>query len=142
MDAMLLADRAWSALVRHYAMHRCFVCGKMADDAHHWWFIRSIKKYRWNIKNGVALCRICHQKIELDPRPLYDAIKERDPEKWEWAMQVPPLRQEPIANEAIWFLAKSLQRTARKEGITLDLKLKLAHAAGDKRGRYPGKARS
>jgi hypothetical protein len=59
------ADKLWSLLVRYSFNHRCVLCGKHGTDAHHWRFGRSFLKYRWEINNGVCLCRAHHSQIEV-----------------------------------------------------------------------------
>jgi len=55
-------DELWSKLIRQRAGNKCEYCGKSDGkiDAHH---ILSRRHFsvRWNLENGVALCRYHHQ---------------------------------------------------------------------------------
>jgi hypothetical protein len=57
-------DKYWRWAIQHKYQGRCAVCFKPAVDAHHVvkrsqnWFLR------WDIENGVALCRECHSQAE------------------------------------------------------------------------------
>ncbi len=110
-------DKLWAKLVAHYAQHRCLKCGQVGDDAHHWFYSRSIHKHRWNINNGVFLCRICHQEAERDREGMFKVVEKNAPTKWAWSQKLPPLRSEPINPMAIRCLYASLKRTAVELGV-------------------------
>ena len=57
-------DHIWARIVKMGAGHRCERCGAAdvpwnALEAHHV-FGRRLKSVRWDLANGVALCRQCH----------------------------------------------------------------------------------
>ncbi len=55
-------DRVWALLVKHKAGWKCEVCGKRRKkylNSHHI-FTRQNKSVRWDLKNGIALCPLCH----------------------------------------------------------------------------------
>lgn len=51
-------DRLWSLIVRRG--RRCLVCGQERTDAHHL-IGRGNIRFRWDLKNGVALCPRHHK---------------------------------------------------------------------------------
>lgn len=55
----------WRKSVLIKCNHNCYLCGRYGDenlDCHH--IIRRVKKLtRWNWKNGVCLCRKCHNEL-------------------------------------------------------------------------------
>ncbi len=57
---MKAMDRMWSHLIFATYGNRCVLCGKPAVDSHH--IIRRSKSnaLRYDIKNGVPLCKGCH----------------------------------------------------------------------------------
>jgi len=112
-------DRLWSALVAHYADQRCLMCGRNGCDPHHWLYSRRIHKFRWHIKNGVYLCRQCHQATHRSGEKLLLAIQENLPEHWAWLQEKTPMVSEPITIDGLMFLMESLEKTVGELGITL-----------------------
>jgi hypothetical protein len=111
------ADRVWHKLVAYQFNQRCALCGKPGTDPHHWWFIRSIQQYRWDINNGVYLCRKCHGETEREPDKLLDFIGERYPIMWTWAQTRPPLESHRVSEGHVWDVYMELQRVAIGLGI-------------------------
>lgn len=58
-------DAVWSQNIRNRD-NRCMLCGKYIGEvkkleAHHWILTKNQSaKYRWDLRNGVALCHGCH----------------------------------------------------------------------------------
>ena len=53
-------DKLWSTKVKELAGHKCELCGSTEKlEAHH---VHRCKHYgvRWDLINGVSLCRECH----------------------------------------------------------------------------------
>jgi len=114
-------DKLWSALVAHEFDYRCFMCGQPGADAHHWVYGRNTHKYRWCIKNGIYLCRICHDKARADNgQALETALAKRNPKLIEWRDTRGPLIVEPITTSGMLFLTDSHEREVTKRGITVD----------------------
>ena len=95
--------RLWSEAVRGTAGHRCEYCGikrgdinkndkKTKIDAHHF-YSRNIKDcpLKWDIRNGIAVCPICHKFGELafhrNPIVCYDWLKQNQPDKYQFVME-------------------------------------------------------
>lgn len=53
-------DSLWSRAVRR-KFNRCVICNKGNCDAHHL-VSRKNLQIRWNVRNGITLCRECHTK--------------------------------------------------------------------------------
>jgi 5-methylcytosine-specific restriction endonuclease McrA len=57
-------DKAWSLAVKTRDKFRCRVCLGEGTDAHH--IIHRGQNYgmKWDIENGVCLCRKCHDRAD------------------------------------------------------------------------------
>ena len=57
-------DKAWSLAVKTRDKFRCRVCLREGTDAHH--IIHRGQNYgmKWDIENGVCLCRKCHDRAD------------------------------------------------------------------------------
>jgi hypothetical protein len=60
-------DKIWSESVAYRAKMVCEICGSLGCDAHHL-FKRRYIKTRWDIDNGIWLCRREHIWAENNPR--------------------------------------------------------------------------
>lgn len=76
------ARRLWRLMVFEEFNGRCFLCGRPAHDPHHLIPARHLVG-RFETKNGVALCRLCHGKVH-DDMDIAAEVKERLPEKYEF----------------------------------------------------------
>lgn len=58
------ADNLWKEKAIEVHGDKCFVCGGMADQVHHW--IKKSQSFatRWDIENAVPICHDCHHIIE------------------------------------------------------------------------------
>jgi hypothetical protein len=53
-------DNLWRKAIRKKYHGRCGLCGEQGTEAHH--VVRRAKKVlRWDIRNGVLLCALCHR---------------------------------------------------------------------------------
>lgn len=57
-------DNYWSKAVRYIYHGRCAICMNPAVDAHHVVHRGRNWALRWDVKNGIALCRECHALAE------------------------------------------------------------------------------
>ncbi len=83
MDKM---DALWSKRVLERDFHRCQFCFKAGTDPHHI-FSRKNLSTRWDINNGVCLCRECHDEAHRNPKsahiylatffPVYMELQEK-----------------------------------------------------------------
>jgi len=77
-------DKAFSIAVFRFWGDKCTICGKEATATHHF-MPKSISAYlRYEVKNGVPLCYVCHIvriHSQGDPRALEAIIKARG-QKW------------------------------------------------------------
>lgn len=63
----MLADTAWSIAVQARANNTCARCGMPSSEAHHYLHKGNHPKARHDIKNGVALCHMCHCWCHANP---------------------------------------------------------------------------
>lgn len=67
-----LADKMWRiAIVREHG-DRCELCGAVAVDCHHIYFKSSYPFLRFDISNGIPLCRHCHHILHNENRELIE----------------------------------------------------------------------
>ena len=84
-------DKLWSLKVREKC--ECELCGQRGDikcfDAHHI-RRRGNKSTRWDLDNGVCLCKGCHRfKVHMDTltaSELLDKLKERRTKEWYYGL--------------------------------------------------------
>lgn len=55
-----MADQLWSIAIRDDWNYRCAVCNGGNCDSHHL-IPRQHELYRYDLNNGMSLCRACHQ---------------------------------------------------------------------------------
>lgn len=66
-----MADTLWAIAIRDDWGYKCAVCGLGKCDAHHL-IPRAHELYRYDLHNGIALCRRCHQ-FDADVSPHQNA---------------------------------------------------------------------
>lgn len=77
------ADKLWwEAVIKKFGK-RCVICGKPAIDCHHFFPKRLYPAVRFEIDNGVPLCRGCHfaHHFKGDPT-IHKKIIEQRGKKW------------------------------------------------------------
>jgi len=57
--------KEWAVIVKTHADFKCEICGKPASDAHHV-ISRHILKTRYDVLNGVALCKFHHKFAKVE----------------------------------------------------------------------------
>ena len=57
-------DKAWSVAVKTRDKFRCRLCLGEGTDAHHICHRGQNYGLRWDIENGITLCRTCHDKAD------------------------------------------------------------------------------
>lgn len=67
------ADWLWAALIKRRDP-RCVVCGRTATDAHHV-LLRRYWCYRYDLDNGVGLCRVCHDRAHHNRTWLHQQLE-------------------------------------------------------------------
>ena len=89
------ADNLWSELIMTQAGNKCEVCGEQGHDPHHFIARSRSSRLRWNPKNGIYLCRICHTKLHWhhDPQIVDKIIRKRGQD---WADELYSVRDLPI----------------------------------------------
>lgn len=73
----LIEDAEWSASVRAAHNHECWACTSPGLDAHHIFGKKAHPRLRYDIENGVALCRTHHQRWHATPvwwRKLFSRV--------------------------------------------------------------------
>lgn len=53
----------WSLAVRKRDNHKCKICGKLAKESHHIFYQRCYPKLRFNVNNGISLCKQHHYEV-------------------------------------------------------------------------------
>lgn len=53
----------WSAAVLKRDKHKCQICGRKAEVAHHILYKANYPKLSLNLNNGIALCQGCHYEL-------------------------------------------------------------------------------
>ena len=78
-------DSLWSKAVKTYYNGRCGLCKREADESHHIVHRGANWALRWDINNGIALCKKCHSEADkLENRKIisevvaYDYLMERE----------------------------------------------------------------
>lgn len=71
----------WSALVIERDQHRCQKCGAIGHlEAHHIWPQSGYENLRYLLRNGIALCRPCHESAyhapEVSPGQFLELASE------------------------------------------------------------------
>ena len=72
-------DHLWSCAVLAQKGERCVNCGNPAGGVHHI-VKRRYKVLRWDVKNGVPLCSICHPIADRSQQFALDMIPEDERE--------------------------------------------------------------
>jgi len=64
-DLIDINDKLWSAIVKKRDGFKCCLCGSTKElDAHHSYKTKgSAPSLRWDSRNGMTVCRSCHQLI-------------------------------------------------------------------------------
>jgi hypothetical protein len=89
----MLAGDLWAFAVKQDWAFRCAVCGKTENklDAHHL-IRRQHEKYRYCLRNGMALC-FTHHRGRVGPNPHLDAaewmawLRDTHPDLHKWYVQ-------------------------------------------------------
>jgi hypothetical protein len=79
-------DTLWSKRVMERDFYRCQYCFRAGTDPHHI-FSRKNLSTRWDINNGICLCRECHDDAHRTPKtfhiylatffPIYMELQEK-----------------------------------------------------------------
>ena len=64
------ALKLWSQIVLRKGNYRCLVCGKEAVHSHHFIFKSQSLVLRFDVRNGIPLCRECHASIHFRQDPI------------------------------------------------------------------------
>ena len=67
-------DELWSRCIK--LNKNCSKCGKTGHDPHHI-FGRRKCSTRWDIENGILLCRTCHNYAHANPKAFMTWIDDR-----------------------------------------------------------------
>ena len=95
------------------------MCGRPGTDAHHWCIHRASLKYRWNILNGVYMCRACHDNVKQDNESLYEKILTHHRALWLWSKSLLPVKPAPVTTEYIRNELHKLTAIADNFGIKI-----------------------
>ncbi len=76
----------WGQAVFETYGTNCEVCGKTANQPHHFFPRSSYPNMKYEVKNGVPLCQVCHGRLHWrqDPRINEAIIKRRGKEWYNW----------------------------------------------------------
>jgi len=68
------ADHLWTEiLIRKYGK-KCFVCGEEAVEVHHFVPKQQSAILRYDLENGIPICRSCHFQIGIKSDPIFVTI--------------------------------------------------------------------
>lgn len=75
------ADKLWFDIIMK--AEGCEVCGKIGQQAHHFFPKGQFGHLRYNLENGICLCGACHfaHHHKADPR-IHQTIIEKRGKKW------------------------------------------------------------
>lgn len=62
-----LMDTTWSKRVLERDFYRCQWCFRAGTDPHHIIYKSQSQATRWDIDNGICLCRECHDEAHKNP---------------------------------------------------------------------------
>lgn len=99
------AKELWSLIVMRNYGYRCFVDNKKADDPHHFVPRSQSANLKYDTKNGVALCRGCHNSVHNKSDPfivLAIGLKKGK----EWLDYLRAKKQEKIVITKPWLINK------------------------------------
>ena len=65
------ADALWRDACWLKWGHRCAICGGKAEQMHHFILRRKSLALRYDIANGVPVCKSCHYKIHFSGDPIF-----------------------------------------------------------------------
>lgn len=68
------ADNLWKEVLMKRYNGKCFACGKKAIEVHHFVPKQQSVALRYDLKNGIPLCRSCHFQIHLKSDPMFVMI--------------------------------------------------------------------
>lgn len=81
------ADSLWAWAVKVRAKGMCEQCGKPGSDAHH---MKSRKSHllRWDLRNGVFLCKGCHMRFHnQESWTLWQRFEEIRGDDWRFVVE-------------------------------------------------------
>jgi len=114
------ADKLWGRIIAYDFNQRCMFCGNVATDPHHWAFGRSTLMYRWNIMNGVYMCRKCHDDAGRFPSLTKARIQELSSVHYVWFSGLPPLEVKPMPDMDIRDIYVGLRSHAKKRNLPVE----------------------
>jgi 5-methylcytosine-specific restriction endonuclease McrA len=77
-----LEKEEWKPRVFKKWSNRCLLCGKKAVLAHHFYPKQLYRALRFNISNGVPLCKNCHFTLHKKDPTLSNKITDKRGLKW------------------------------------------------------------
>lgn len=82
------ADNLWRKIILKRARGRCEVCGARAIQAHHYYRKGGYGHLRYDLNNGIALCRPCHFSIHFTAKvnEIDKKIRDKRGRRWENAL--------------------------------------------------------
>lgn len=86
-------DALWRCVIGRVWGHKCAHCTSRFNlDAHHL-ISRGKRHYRWEVANGILLCRICHESVRSHRVNFDEWLRTAYPKTYEWKQaQLPPKR--------------------------------------------------
>lgn len=97
------ADELWKQAVLKNYQGKCYVCGsKFMVDAHHFIPRRISLALRYDLENGVALCRKCHTALHWKSDPLISLIIAFKKGK-EWISYLEKKKNQKVIPNKKWY---------------------------------------
>lgn len=104
-----VADKLWYEILMLKHPY-CEVCGKPAVQIHHFYYKGSFGHLRYELDNGIGLCKGCHFLLHhKDPKPIEEAIISRRGAEWHNGLKE-KANQRPVSFYAIKWLQSHLDR--------------------------------
>jgi len=80
--ALKIEHEYWKPLIFKIWGDKCTICGKPASTAHHFYPKGTYKMLRFDLDNGVPLCRGCHFRLHFVDTTRSNKIVDRRGMKW------------------------------------------------------------
>ena len=77
-----LRNKADKLAYKKYLQKTCEICGKRANQLHHYYPKSCYNHLRYTPENLISLCLSCHFRLTHQDKRLEDKIREKRGEKW------------------------------------------------------------
>ncbi len=103
------ADKLWMFACLKKWGNQCELCGKPAEQVHHFYPKGTYGHLRYDLDNGVPLCKGCHFKLHHKDASLEAEIRERRGKRWYKRLQK-KAQERPSSYYTISWLQDNIKR--------------------------------